>query len=53
MRIMICRKEAKESEYWLQLIETDNTDLERDRRRFIIEATEFRKIFGAILEKSK
>lgn len=53
MRIMICRKEAKESGYWLQLIEAHNIDLARDKKGLITEATELRKIFGAILEKSK
>lgn len=51
MRIMICRKEAKESEFWLKLIETNT--FEEERKRLMNEALEFRKIFGAILEKSK
>lgn len=53
MRIMICRKEAKESEYWLRLIEVNSATLEDERMALIKEATEFRKIFGAILEKSR
>ena len=53
MRIMICRKEAKESEYWFQLVECVDPDLENERLKLIREATELRKIFGAILEKSK
>lgn len=53
MRIMICRKEAKESEYWLNLIETKDAILEKERMRLRSEAIELRKIFGAILEKSK
>ena len=52
MRIMICRKEAKESRYWLRLIEV-NGILESERGRFVKEAEELTKIFGAILEKSK
>lgn len=51
MRIMICRKEAKESEFWLNLIEVDDENLKKER--LIKEAIELRKIFGAILEKSK
>ena len=32
MRIKICRKEAKESRYWLRLIDTgDDTTVEKDR----------------------
>ena len=34
MRIKICRKEAKESRYWLRLIDTDSNDeLEQERKR--------------------
>ena len=52
MRIMICRKEAKESEYWLRLLEV-NSSLESERTKLINESVELRKIFGAILEKTK
>ncbi|KKQ23224.1 MAG: hypothetical protein US40_C0016G0012 [Candidatus Roizmanbacteria bacterium GW2011_GWC2_37_13] len=51
-RIKISRKEAKESRYWLKLVETDNKkDLELRREELIQETTEFMKIFGSILEK--
>lgn len=53
MRIMICRKEAKESEYWLQLIVVNNPAVERERQTLLAETIELRKIFGAIYEKSK
>lgn len=46
-------KEAKESIYWLKLIEVDNKDLSDFKDELIKEATELMKIFGAILEKSK
>jgi four helix bundle protein len=52
MRIKICRKEAKESRYWLQLVSCEE-GLERDQQTMIQESTELMKIFGAILEKSK
>ncbi|OGH44974.1 MAG: four helix bundle protein [Candidatus Levybacteria bacterium RIFCSPLOWO2_02_FULL_37_18] len=52
MRIMICRKEAKETGYWLELLDVPE-ELESERKRLLQEATELRKIFGAILEKSK
>jgi four helix bundle protein len=54
MRIKICRKEAKESGYWLGLI-NDTNDLTNaeDARRLIQEANELKKIFSAILVKSK
>lgn len=53
MRIMICRKEAKESEYWLTLIETNASNLDNERLKFMDEAIQLRKIFGSILEKTK
>lgn len=51
MRIMISRKEAKETEYWLRLIEVEA--LEKEKIELINEATQLRKIFGAILVKSR
>jgi len=54
MRIKICRKEAKESAFWLRLIyETNNLKNEDEAQRLIQEATELMKIFSSILEKSK
>jgi len=53
MRIKICRKEAKESRYWLRLIEVNGPDAEKQRKLLIQEATELMKIFGSILEKTK
>jgi four helix bundle protein len=53
MRVKICRKEAKESRYWLKLTEVNDEDAETQRQLLIQEATELMKIFGAILEKAK
>ena len=53
MRIKICRKEAKESRYWLKLTELIGEDAEKQRKLLIPEATELMKIFGSILEKTK
>jgi four helix bundle protein len=54
MRIKICRKEAKESAYWLRLIgETNSEKYTEDGNKLINEATELKKIFSSILEKSK
>ena len=54
MRIKISRKEAKESRYWLKLVDTnDDKQLETDRKALIKEATELMKIFGSILQKSQ
>jgi four helix bundle protein len=54
MRIKICRKEAKESRYWLKLIDTeDRKGLEKDCIGLISETTELTNTFGAILRKSE
>jgi len=53
MRVKICRKEAKESRYWLRLIEIRGEDAEKRRQSLINEATELMKIFGSIVEKTK
>ena len=53
-RIKICRKEAKESRYWLRLIDTQgNPELEKERQELEQEATELMNIFGSILRKSE
>ena len=53
-RIKICRKESKESRYWLRLVDTnDDTKLEQERGELIQEATELMKIFGSIFHKSE
>ncbi len=54
MRIKICRKEAKESRYWLRLVDTGgNGDLEQEREALKKEAGELTHIFGSIVTKSK
>jgi len=54
VRIKICRKEAKESRYWLRLIDAgDDSTAKRDRDDLVREATELTSIFGAILRKSE
>ena|SRR3972149_2583631 len=54
MRIRISRKESKESAYWLRLInETNILDNHKEAERLIKEATELKKIFSSIVEKSK
>lgn len=54
MRIKISRKEAKESIYWLRLVEVnvENELINKEREALIQEATELMKIFGAILIKT-
>lgn len=52
MKIKTCRREAKESGYWLRLLEVDDQhDLER--QRLVGEAVELMKIFGAIVRNSE
>jgi four helix bundle protein len=54
MRVKISRKEAKESRYWLRLLDTAGGEvLERQRAALIQEATELMNIFGAILRKTQ
>ena len=54
MRIKICKKESKESRYWLRLIDTEvNKELENERQELVTEAGELTHIFGSIVTKSK
>ena len=53
MRVKSCRKEAKESRYWLRLIGVNGEDAEKRRQSLVNEATEIMKIFGSIVEKAK
>ena len=54
MRIKICRKEAKESRYWLKLIDTQEiAALDQSRNSLIEEATELMNIFGSIVRKTQ
>jgi four helix bundle protein len=53
MRIKICRKESKDSVYWLKLIDISEDGIDKERQVLINEATELMKIFGAIVEKTK
>ncbi|MBN1644028.1 MAG: four helix bundle protein [Dehalococcoidales bacterium] len=53
LRIKICRKEAKESCYWLELLEVSSNDAEKTRDGLIQEANELLRIFNAIIEKQK
>jgi hypothetical protein len=54
MRIKISRKEAKESSFWLRLIDTGTSqELEKQREALSKEAIELMNIFGAILRESQ
>ena len=51
MRVKICRKEAKESVYWFNLIENPNNELRRECLGLMQESKELMMIFGSIIRK--
>ncbi len=54
MRIKICRKEAKESRYWLKLLDVgEDHVVAKERDKLYQESTELMNIFGAILRKTE
>ena len=53
LRIKYCRKEAKESRYWLRLLETTDDAMSKERDLLVQEAQELMNIFGAIVRKSE
>jgi len=54
MRIKICRKEAKETAYWLRLIiDTNSDEFRKEGMGIKNEAEELKKIFSSIIETSK
>ena len=53
LRIKICRKEAKESGYWLRLIDAGREpSVYSEKERLVQESSELTSIFGAILRKA-
>src|SRR5439155_22361723 len=53
-RIRLCRKESKESRYWLRLVDTGtDAGIVAQRERLIAESTELLKIFNGIANKSQ
>jgi hypothetical protein len=52
MKIKTCRREAKESCYWLRLLDVQS-QLCPEREGLICGATELMNIFGAIVRKSE
>ena len=54
MRAKISRKEAKETRYWLRLLDTgSDAAIETERGKLIQEALELTKIFSSIINKSE
>ena len=52
MKIRTCRREAKESGYWLRLLDCDG-EIESTRTKSLAEAQELTKIFGTIVRRSE
>lgn len=53
MRVKICRKEAKESTYWLRLVIDTNADsFQNEGLALEKESVELKKIFSSIIGKS-
>jgi four helix bundle protein len=52
MKVKTCRREAKESSYWLRLLDCKD-ELDSARAKLLAEARELMKIFGAIVRKSE
>jgi four helix bundle protein len=51
-RVKICRKEAKESGYWLRILLASNTNFGVEIDPLAKESAELTNIFGAIFRKS-
>lgn len=54
MRVRICRKEAKESAYWIRLVlDVNGDEFRKEGQSLFNEAIELKKILSSIIEKSK
>ena len=51
-KFKICRKEAKETGYWLRSLGPDAGELDQARRFLLDESIQLVKIFGAILRNT-
>jgi len=52
-RLRIARKEAKEANYWLELVKEQNPDIGERMDNLLKEIKELRNILSSIIEKSK
>ena len=53
-RVKICRKEVKESRYFLNIMDLQNdSDLTNEQKLLVKEATELMRIFGSIIKKNE
>lgn len=53
MKLKTCRKEAKESAYWLRLITELNEEIKEEAGKLYNEAIELKKIFSTIINNTK
>ena len=53
MRIKICLKEAKETGYWLKVLDINKLDLKEQCDNLLDEVNQLKKIFSSIALKSK
>ena len=53
MRIRICRKEAKETQYWLSLTQPAVAEGDTNRLALADEAGQLMRIFASILHKTE
>lgn len=53
MRMKITRKEAKETNFWLELVIEANPDFKEKIQSLLLESIELKKIFSAIIMKSE
>lgn len=51
-RIKITRKEAKETCYWLELLQVANPEFDKSIKILLNESVELKKIFSAIIAKN-
>lgn len=51
VRVKICRKEAKETRFWLTMFDQLSGELLSERNKLVQESTELLKIFSAIILK--
>ncbi len=52
VRVKISRKEAKETRYWLRVMQIEQPELDEEKAKLHEEATQLMKIFGSIITKS-
>jgi len=50
-KISICKKEARETKYWLRMVAVDTPDLKEEAKVLWKEANELNLIFNAIVRK--